>query len=429
MTARRLLVVAACLFVAAAAAPSSASAAALSNNLRGIQILNTDPTVGAGTVDADIQAAAAVGARVIRSELRWAALEPSPGRYDDAYVASVDHLFAAARAAQMKVFLTIVGTPCWTSIAPGADCDTPQGREAASHWQPSDFGAFARAAAFAAQRWQPGLAAIELWNEPDQRNELYWRGDGKVQNYADLVKAAYPAIKAAAPGVQVAAGGIVGSDGRFLKALYAAGMKGSYDTLSVHFYDLTLLALNRIRNARRTAGDTAPMWLAEYGYDSCLGRKLKSQDAHVCKDPRTQAADVVDVLRSLKSQRDLAGAILYALRDNPQYDFGIYDAGGRRKPLFARLRNAFAGRFGSQRRIRLKLRASKGRIVASGSGPAGDAFVLTVRKGGVLRYRAVLRTDRYDRYSVKLPTQLGTHGMTVRMARYSAGGRAAVARS
>ena len=41
-----------------------------------------------------------------------------------------------------------------------------------------------------------------------------------------VVRAAYPAVKAANPGVLVLAGSLVGSNGAFLRALYAAGMKG-----------------------------------------------------------------------------------------------------------------------------------------------------------------------------------------------------------
>ena len=46
--------------------------------------------------------------------------------------------------------------------------------------------------------------------------------------------------------VPVLAGSLVGSNGVFLRALYAAGIKGYYDGLSVHFYTLTLASLRSI---------------------------------------------------------------------------------------------------------------------------------------------------------------------------------------
>ena len=55
-----------------------------------------------------------------------------------------------------------------------------------------------------------------------------------------MLRAAYPAIKQANPSVPVLAGSLVGSNGVFLRALYAAGIKGYYDGLAVHFYNLTL---------------------------------------------------------------------------------------------------------------------------------------------------------------------------------------------
>ena len=39
----------------------------------------------------------------------------------------------------------------------------------------------------------------------------------------------------------VLAGSFVGGNGKWLQALYAAGIKGHYDALSVHFYDLHAL--------------------------------------------------------------------------------------------------------------------------------------------------------------------------------------------
>jgi hypothetical protein len=40
---------------------------------------------------------------------------------------------------------------------------------------------------------------------------------------------------------------------------------------------------------------------------------------------------------------------------------------------------------------------------------------------GVLRYRALFTLDRFNRYSIVLPSVLGTHGLRVRVFQYSSG--------
>ena len=102
-----------------------------------------------------------------------------------------------------------------------------------------------------------------------------------------MLRAAYPAIKAANPSVLVLAGSLVGSNGNFLRALYAAGIKGYYDGLSVHFYNLTLGSLRSIHEAQLANGDTKPLWLDEFGWSSCWpARKIEQEQA--CVTPRSR---------------------------------------------------------------------------------------------------------------------------------------------
>jgi hypothetical protein len=410
--------------------PGAAVAAApkLKDGLKGIQIARIGSGTTAAAIDRDLDEARALGARVVRSDVSWRSIEPQRGAYDQGYLAQVDHLMAGAAQRKMKVFLTVLETPCWTTTQPEADCSTARGRDEAAAYPPADVAAFARVAALVAARWATGLAALEIWNEPDQINELYWKGPDKVRRYAALLKAAYPAVKAAAPTVPVAGAAIVGSNGKFLQALYDQGIKGSYDLLSVHYYDLVLLSLGEIRAVRRKAGDTKPLWLGEYGWTSCLTKKRRMQGQHICIDRRTQAENVVDVLRAFAKQGDLAGATLYGLRDNSEYAFGVLDTHGRRKPSFTAVSRAFHGRLGAERKIVVRLARRGSHLVATGSGPAGDAFVLSATNHGRLVYRLSYRADRSNRFRVVLPPVVGVQDVVVRVRRYSVSGRAAVAR-
>jgi hypothetical protein len=176
--------------------------------------------------------------------------------------------------------------------------------------------------------------------------------------------------------------------------------------------------------------DRTPLWLAEFGWTSCLSKTRTFQDGHFCVTRRQQARNTVDVLRVLRRQTDVEAAILFGLRDNDQYDFGVLDARGARKPIFNVVRDAFRGRLGKARTVRLRLRRSGGRLVASGSAPAGDVLELDAYQGRTLRYRAAFRPDRNGRYALKLPKALGTGGIAVRVGQMSVrGSRPAVARS
>ena len=54
---------------------------------------------------------------------------------------------------------------------------------------------------------------------------------------------------------------------------------------------------------------------------------------------------------------------------------------------------------------------------------------MEVFRGGVLRYHAFLTLDRFNRYSIALPSVLGTHGLQVRMYQYWAGPATATRKS
>jgi hypothetical protein len=65
-------------------------------------------------------------------------------------------------------------------------------------------------------------------------------------------------------------------------------------------------------------------------------------------------------------------------------------------------------------------------VIASGSGPVGDFMQLEAFKGKLLRYRALFKLDRFNRYSITLPSVLGTHALRVRVFQYWSGvGKAA----
>jgi hypothetical protein len=398
-----------------------AAAAVSTAPLGGVNLGGPDATPA--EIDREMTAARALHAKVVRTEVAWSELQPlRADRFDAAVLATTDRLVADAAASGIRVIVLVDRTPCWASSAPAGllrRC-VPGRIGGASAWPPADPSGFAGLLAFLAQRYGSRLAALEVWNEPDQSNEYYFAGPHKPQRYARLLRAAYAAVKRVNPEVAVLGGSLVGSNGAFLRALYAAGIKGHYDGLAVHFYTLTLGSLRSIREVQLAHGDRTPLWLDEFGWSSCWPRRRTEQE-QACVTAATQAENLADTLRSLVRAPYVAAAVVYKLQDSVDEEFGVLNVRGAHKRSFSALSHALAAPFGAPARLTLRLRRSRGRVVASGSGPVGDFMGLEAFVGGQLRYRATFTLDRFDRYAIALPGVLGTRGMSVRVFQYWAG--------
>jgi hypothetical protein len=411
---------------AAGAAAPSASTTQAPWLLRGANIEYD----GSAEIQDELAAAMELHAQVVRVPVRWSQLEPfGAGRLASRPLALLDQLVSTASADGIKLIMVVDGTPCWASSAPESierDC-TPGRRNEANAWPPREPSAYAAFVAYLAQRYGASLAAIEIWNEPDQANQLYLAGPEKAAHYAALLKAAYPAIKSVAPQVPVLGGSFVGPNGTFLRLLYANGIKGYYDGLAVHFYTLTLAALRITHEVQLQNGDTEPLWLSEFGWSSCLpGRRVEQEQA--CVTPAVQAANLVNLTRSLARLRYVAAEVFYKLRNSPQEEFGVVTMAGGLKTSFGPLSRAFVSPLGNPSPVVLNLRRHAGRVIASGSAPVGDFLELEVLKHGKLRYQSIFTLDNFDRYTISLPRVLGTHGLLVRVFEYGEGVRRATRR-
>jgi hypothetical protein len=385
------------------------------------------PGLGSGSTaaqaDRSVARAHALHAKIIRLGVPWSTLEPrGAGRVEPRALAFLDRLTSDAAADGIGVIMTVDSTPCWASSAPEAllrDCVATQWSRA-NTWPPRNPSDYAAVVGYLAARYGPHLAAIEVWNEPDQANQLYFAGPEKPQRYAAILRAAYPAIKQADAGVRVLGGSLVGSNGVFLRALYAAGIKGNYDGLAVHFYNLTLGSLRAIRETQVASGDNKPLWLDEFGWSSCWPHH-RIQQEQACVSTRVQAANVTDLFRSLARTPYVAAEALYDLQGSAAEDFGVLNERGARKPAFKALSRVLVSPFASPSPITLRLGRRHGAVLASGSGPVGDYMQLEAFQGRTLRYKALFTLDRFNRYSIPLPSALGTSGLTVRVFQYWAG--------
>jgi polysaccharide biosynthesis protein PslG len=427
---RALRRLAALLAVTASALPV-ASAHASSGFLGGMNMAGLSSNSVPADADHEIAIAKQLHARVVRVDFPWSVLEPSGPALNPRALSYTDRLVSDATAAGIKVVATVASTPCWASSAPAAllsACTPGAGSGAASAWPPSDDSTYAAVLTALAARYGSGLTAIEVWNEPDQANEDYFAGPEKVARYARLLQAAYPAVKSVAPSITVLAGSLVGSNGAFLKALYAAGIKGYYDGLSVHYYNLTLGSLRAIRETQTANGDTKPLWLDEFGWSSCWPER-KIEEEQACVTSAVQALNLRNDLREMARAPYVAAAMVYKLQDSRGEAFGALTERGARKRSFKALNEAFTRPTGPFSGVALKLRRQGSHVLASGSGPSGDYLELEAFTHGKLRFRALFTQNRFNQFAVALPSVLGTHGLQVRVFQYWAGAASATHRS
>ncbi len=437
MHARRALAALALTLVAlactsgVAAAKGAAPAGQRSSLLAGVNIAPVSPSSEPAEADRAITEVQALGAQVVRLDVPWWVFEPHDAQHiSPRPQAYLDRLVADAQAAGIRLITTVESSPCWASSAPRgllAAC-RPTKATKANSWPPRNASDYAAFAAYLAARYGSALAAIEIWNEPDQANEFYFAGPHKAARYATVLRAAYPAIKRANPAVQVLAGSLVGSNGAFLRALYAAGIKGFYDGLSVHFYNLTIASLRSIHQTQAAAGDRTPLWLNEFGWSSCWPHQ-RIQQEQACVTPGIQALNLADTVRALARTPYVRAAVVYKLQDSGAEDFGLLSAGGARKAAFRSFAGALRSAGASVSPVRLTLRRRGASVVASGSAPVGDFMLLEAFQGATLRYRAVFILDRFNRFSITLPSVLGTSGLRVRVFEAGAGAAHAAQKS
>ena len=120
--------------------------------------------VGPEAFDRAFARMAAAGLDAVRIDLLWSAIEPEPGRYDEAHLVVLDEVLAAARRHGLLLHPTLfiggeVGDAYW-------DVPWRDGRH--PHRDPEMIRLQAAHAAYLARRWQgnPGILAWDLTDEP-----------------------------------------------------------------------------------------------------------------------------------------------------------------------------------------------------------------------------------------------------------------------
>jgi hypothetical protein len=313
--------------LAVAAAPAAASAEQLRGTVLTPNFQWAPPDgVTLTQSDRETRAACDLGSTVTRVVVNWARLEPGPGQFDPRYIARVDRVVGQLARCDIPVELTIIGTPCWDTTDPLAGSSCTPG--AWTLYPPRVVSAYGAVVAWSLLRWGHNLAALEVWNEPN--NQAFWVGS--VQQYVDLVNSAVDSARAIGSPVPILAGSLAGADVDYLKEMYADGMRGQ-GGISMHPYTLrpasgtfldplraaasegplakvSILRANiaNVHAAMLAAGDPGGIWLTEFGYSVCPATPY-------CVAARRQAHWIVDSLKVAARIPYVRAAILYSLRD------------------------------------------------------------------------------------------------------------------
>ncbi|MGV0644258.1 cellulase family glycosylhydrolase [Mycolicibacterium sp. XJ2546] len=284
------------------------------------------------------------GVRSARIMMPWAGIQPSPQEWN---WGQADLIVNAANARGIAVVALLNSTPGWATGGGPAIAAPPASAEA--------FGTFAGTMA---SHFAGRIAAYELWNEANAVQ--FWAGPQGPQpdRFADLLKAAYPAIKGADPNATVVLGGlsptinffsITRNPVDYLNGVYAAGGGGNFDAVGYHPYLFTNNEASRfstgqansprglydqLRGVMGANGDGGKqIWATEFG------------EATSKVSEATQADRIRDFIVSWRTLPGAGPAFIYTTRDrstgsaDPQDNYGVYRTDWTPKPAADVLRS------------------------------------------------------------------------------------------
>ncbi len=347
------------LLVFEAPAPAPASAAPVA----GVQLHPLWAGVDGAGIERQLDAAAGVGAGIVRVDVGWASLEQDgKGIWATWYLQRLDRVVAGARRRGLRLLLTVTSSPCWASSAPARlaqGCAGAWWERGVQNYAPRDPADYADALAFLVRRYGSRVAAWEVWNEPNQAD--YFSAPDPARAYAALLRHAYRAVKVVDPHAVVVGGSLSEADAAFTRRLYRLGVKGHFDAWSVHPYsgDRSPLSssprgaryafaagVSAVRRVMLAHRDPKPIWLTEFGWSTADVRGQAPWANGV--DQGTQARFLAQAFHQVRSWRFVPVAIWYDMTDtsgNPADrvgNYGLLSLQGTPKPALAEFRRAAA---------------------------------------------------------------------------------------
>lgn len=233
----------------------------------GIHTLNAE--------DADLRASSNLGAQYVVQVFAWSEIEPTRGEFHWEYT---DWFVRAAEYYHLRLIARLDKPPAWATFESTPYSAPPNHLE--------DYGRFVEQVA---ARYRGRIAAYIIWNEPNLAREWGDRAPDPVA-YTALLQTAAARLRATDPQALIVSAGLAPTNERsaqalddreFLRAMYAAGVRGAFDILAAHPYSfaqppddprgahggLNFWRLQELHDIMVAQGDAdKPIWITEFGY-------------------------------------------------------------------------------------------------------------------------------------------------------------------
>jgi hypothetical protein len=323
-------------------------------NPYGIAAGSSLTTLSDKDLDAQLSGIKSLGVSWIRLDFDWSQVQPNDkSSYD---WAKLDHVADLANQKNLTVLGILDYTPAWAR-----DPRCPDSAKCAPA-NPQEFADFA--AATTKHFSSKNVHNWEIWNEPNSAQ--FWQPRADPASYTKLLKVTYHSIKNADAQATVITGGLAPepSDGSnltpadFLKAIYQAGAKHSFDAVGDHPYTFpvppsyqTSHAWNQMVTSLRpimaTNGDSSKkIWITEFGSPTggpgpvatVKNYNLQQSPWHV--DEALQAVTLQDALKLYQTYPWAGPFFWYSYKDSGTTNdtnenfFGLTRADGSKKPSY-----------------------------------------------------------------------------------------------
>jgi polysaccharide biosynthesis protein PslG len=214
---------------------------------------------------------------IVRFELDWAGVEPSPGEWDFSGYDAIETLLAEHHLTWMPI---LMDAPPFASKAPNA--------KATGLYPPRRDAQYAKFVSLAVKRYGPHgsfwksnpklpyypVRAWQLWNEPNLN--YYWEPRPVPSAYARLLIAGSKAVRSADRHAEVVTAGMPYSSLgypllKYWAGLLRAGAGGYFDAAAINTYaHAASAAFNGVVNLRRFLNRSGArgkrLWITEFGW-------------------------------------------------------------------------------------------------------------------------------------------------------------------
>jgi hypothetical protein len=274
------------------------------------------------------------GVEVLRQNFDWAAIERSPGHFELAFY---DQYVADSARAGMQILPVLFNAPRFYARG-GRYLRLPRNPRAMGRFAAVLVNRYGPNGSF--WRSNPGVPrqpihSWQVWNEP---NLVFYNSPRpSASRYAKLLRTVSRYIRKADRGAEVVTAGIPPSKlrtaislGRFIRGMYRAHARGSFNTIAVNAYAIDSRDLSRTirgvrRLMRRYRDRRSKIWITELGWGTG-GPKHRFNVGFAQQGARITST--FNWIAQNRARYNLRGVVYFQWRDQKPYPPGYKDLWG-----------------------------------------------------------------------------------------------------